>query len=70
MIEKELIHQNLRPIERDLNEINPSNSYDRLIRPFHGEIEYSIMYEDNPSVIKEKFQNFLFLILLINMFNP
>jgi len=48
----ELTHTNLRPIEKSLNELSSSTSNERLIRPFHGEIDFSIMYDSENKMLK------------------
>ena len=46
-------HEPLNPVEKILNNITTSSSYDILLQPFHGELEFKILYEDKTKIMRQ-----------------
>ncbi|CAG5102689.1 Oidioi.mRNA.OKI2018_I69.chr1.g422.t1.cds [Oikopleura dioica] len=45
-------HEPLNPVEKILNNITTSSSYDILLQPFHGELDFKILYEDKTKIMR------------------
>jgi hypothetical protein len=45
-------HEPLHPVEKILTNIKASSSFDLLLQPFYGELEFKIMYEDKTKIMR------------------
>lgn len=45
-------HEALHPVEKILTNIKASSSFDLLLQPFYGELEFKIIYEDKTKIMR------------------